>query len=116
MVLLFLGATCPPCRQLASELRQGLDRALADESLSRVAITVITDQAGSGVYADVGHDLVTQNDGEISRALGVSVTPLGLAIGQDMAVASARVPNQLDDVVALARLANAELAVVQAGA
>ena len=115
-VLLFLGATCPPCRQLAGELREGLDRALADESLSRVLVTVITDEAGAEVYADVCDHIVAQSDGEIARALGVSVTPLGLAVGQDVAVSAARVPNRLEDVIALAQSASGELTVVQAGA
>lgn len=115
-VLLFLGATCPPCAKLATELREGLGRALADEALSRVLITVITDQVGAGLYAGVCEHIVTQPDGEISRALGVSVTPFGLAVDQDLAVSAARVPNRLEDVVALARSAKGELAVAQAGA
>lgn len=115
-VLLFLGATCPPCAKLAIEMRDGLDHALATQSLGRVLISVITDELGSELYADVCNHIVTQPDGEISRALGVSVTPLGLAVGQDLIVSAARVPNRLEDVIELARSANAELPIVQAGA
>jgi thioredoxin-related protein len=103
LIVLFLEAGCAPCRTLGASLAA---RDMAVPLHPSFELAVITDDEGEACYADVKPSRITvQQDHELSRRLGVRATPFCVVVDPAGIVRSAGIPNELADVVNLARQA-----------
>lgn len=104
-VVLFLNSTCGSCVTLGERLEaQAEDRDGLPEALRNTEILIVTDSAGEPIFGHlgIGARLVTQANREISRELGIRVSPFGLGIDTEGIVRAVALPNTVQDVVGLA--------------
>jgi hypothetical protein len=96
-VLLFLGAGCGPCHELAGQMRHADLGGLASQ------LIIVTSREGSkglGIPADLR--VLAEPNREVSDALSVFATPLAIALDPDGIVQKTQVPNRLDQLTDLA--------------
>lgn len=81
-VLLFLSSSCGPCTKLARALQAISGGRDAGEGMdSDAARVLITDPDGTTKFADLNAaEVITQTDGELSRAWGIPGTPFAVAV------------------------------------
>ena len=104
-VVLFLSSTCGPCVTLGEKLKVSAeDSDGLPESLRNIEILIVTDGAGESIFGNLGISarLVTQSDAEISRELGIRVSPFGLGIDPEGIVRAVTLPNSVEDVAGMA--------------
>jgi thiol-disulfide isomerase/thioredoxin len=109
-LFLFLSSSCGPCQDLASDL-QAADRDWSKRlSLGELETVLVTDPQGATKYGELAVDQVLlQHDGDIAKALGVSVTPYGVAADARGILRAGRVVNSLRDMQTLVHAAQASL-------
>ena len=100
--VLFLSSVCKPCRALSDSLA-----AVATDPRGRGSVldsgdelVVVTDPAGVDAFGHIGR-VVVEQDGELSRALGVKGTPVGFGVEQDGTLLGASLLGEIKDVVQL---------------
>ena len=100
-ILLFLHASCGPCRAFWDEL-SGSDR--LHVPLDGIRRQLVTDEEGEGIFAgSLMTDVVVQEDDEISRRLEINASPYGLALDSDGFVRWSGVPHTVEDLLAMAK-------------
>jgi hypothetical protein len=94
-----------PCVTLGEKLKVSAeDSDGLPESLRNIEILIVTDGAGESIFGNLGISarLVTQSDAEISRELGIRVSPFGLGIDPEAIVRAVTLPNSVEDVAGMA--------------
>jgi hypothetical protein len=78
--------------------------------LGELETVLVTDPQGATKYGELAVDQVLlQHDGDIAKALGVSVTPYGVAADARGILRAGRVVNSLRDMQTLVHAAQASL-------
>jgi hypothetical protein len=97
-ILLFASQSCAPCQRLLLRL-EGYNSSAEDAAVYLVMV--------DGVHADMSIPAcvtpLLENGGNVSRALGVSTTPLAIAVDHRGAIAQSLVPVGPDDLDRLRR-------------
>jgi hypothetical protein len=121
-LFLFLSSSCAPCQDLAIDLQAAGGRPGWTQHFSKgeIETVLVTDERGAAKYQDLALDQVlVQKDGDIARALGVSVTPYGVMADTEGILRAGRVVNSLSDMRTLLDAAQAlppqQLALVRPG-
>ncbi len=100
-ILLFLHASCGPCRLLWDDLAAAGESGL---ELDGVAPTVITDPDGQTVFTgQFEHSIVVQEHDELSQSLQINASPYGIGIDADGFVRWSGIPHTRQDLTAMAR-------------
>jgi hypothetical protein len=104
-VVLFVSSSCGPCQALATKLRAS-PPAFASHAAgaSRTSLLLVTDAAGRATYDSLPgvSRIVVQDQADVAKAFGVTVSPFAIAITANGTVAAAGVPSSGDDLEAFA--------------
>jgi len=96
-VVLFLGTSCAPCRDLIDDLRAGH----VPETAARLVVVVdASDAAELAVSSHV--TVLAERDKEVARAFETTATPHGFAVSPDGVVSAVGHPNDWEAVARLA--------------